>query len=1208
MAKKVSARKAPRQTVLQAAGERRQRAILMHAADVASAERRDIERKLGGRTMRKYFGAEAREAHFALFRTAERERTTRGGNENFRPSALQRAARTHWDEVRKNAGGGGVAAHGLAAAAAAVAPRAQPQHLGRPRLAPHEFVGAGGWNELDDALGTLRLEAAAKGSTMDDVVSPRRLLIEALANAGLPPLPMLLRPRAQPSLDLQGRGWGDDKVCELARCVGEVPALRGLNVCNNRLTARSLLPLMRALAPAAMHLSTLDLSENKMDEIRVCNTLAHHLGLRRCGLKTLKMRHARVNDRAVRVLLQALCVNTSVTALDLSHNLIGGAAAGRHDGGEMLATMLKENFTLVSLDMAWNHLAHDSAIAVGRALEVNDALTALDVSYNALGDRGAQRCGWALRTNTTLRTLNLSHNGVADRAAIVLAGALRSRRGLPLVLKLRGNPVGAHGGRALLRLLSSPACASTEVQLHDSTFDFAAAFDVAHHAAAKPLFDAAEPSGTYRLDLADAYDRTVALELCGLAEAGSGCRLTAGTLNGQKLDFGAPKPAKQAAPADGDHDSAARWVAQWNDIASRAEAAFEKAVSEEQAEEERRAANKTPEYDAKGKLVENEPYRGTRRRLGALKMSLVMTAMGVDSDREWCEHIIEEHRHLHSNSDTETDSDATSSSAAEEEEEEGAETSGGCSSGGAETDVSRAAGGAVEGGGKLGERRATVQAQQRAKERAAVAAAKPGRARRRELHRLRRRRRTFRIGAKAERRSELAAAHRDQAGGRPPTKHQLAQAAAREARAKRIGRRAFVRELASAMYEALRANGALQAPTTAADPHGLGALKKISHAHPWRPWHRGDNTCDEAAEGQLGMLELTVVDDRRMRQRCALMPPIALFALLQRLRDHRRQRDQLQIAEEIELAAECGRGGLSSDRGATQDARHDVDATLLALLGVTEDARNLPWPAFSCGLQLTAGMAQRLLRECELEDGGMTRMERLKSVMALLPTLINDAHVRAFVHCNVRRADGEAESLRVMMGPLFGPLFGNPTGHYEFDLANPLHRVAAEVLARRNNEERWEGRVLSGRRDTSQFFNWDNFRNALFMGKPLPPVQTEAEKAAAAAAAEAGGPLPIADGPVRDGPLPSSFFDHTPRKGVLSFDFASTRRPPIDAMPLSDAQFEQLCVLVPVHPTALLRACRYPATVPLLTENPSSTHLVASPPALPTCLQPRRSG
>jgi hypothetical protein len=165
-----------------------------------------------------------------------------------------------------------------------------------------------------------------------------------------------------------------------------------------------------------------------------------------------------------------------------------------------VAELLQSNHTLLELDLSWNYIREESALAVGRALRNNMALTALNLSYNTVshvhhhhrhhhpppppppplphhhhhhhhhhpaptsslatqsqfGHLASQEIGNALLENTTLTKLNLAYNSVTPKGAWVLAAAL-SKNPAIRELNMDGNRVGRRGGADARRSYAAPS-------------------------------------------------------------------------------------------------------------------------------------------------------------------------------------------------------------------------------------------------------------------------------------------------------------------------------------------------------------------------------------------------------------------------------------------------------------------------------------------------------------------------------------------------------------------------------------------------------------------------------------------------------------------------------------------------------------------------------------------------------------------------------
>ncbi|ETV96818.1 hypothetical protein, variant [Aphanomyces invadans] len=171
-------------------------------------------------------------------------------------------------------------------------------------------------------------------------------------------------------------------------------------------------------------------------------------------------------------------------------------------------------------------------------------------------------------------------------------------------------------------------------------------------------------------------------------------------------------------------------------------------------------------------------------------------------------------------------------------------------------------------------------------------------------------------------------------------------------------------------------------------------------------------------------------------------------------------------------------------------------------------------------IRMTAAQAIVLMESC----GDMHETKRVGAVAKVLPQLTSIKEAQTLVKRVLTTS--ERFSLRLRLGALYFPLLGLPTNHYNLDLARPQDRQALAKLAEIAQAEKQFSKSRSGRGDTSQHGNWENFRNEWLDGKPTI--------------------------------LTSHFFQTMPQKGKLEFDYVSTTRPTRGTKPMSDRRYQQL--------------------------------------------------
>jgi hypothetical protein len=364
-------------------------------------------------------------------------------------------------------------------------------------------------------------------------LTPRSLYLRGtIANNTLPLSSLLIRKENEPlSISLPHYGLGDLRLQPFVHIVDTLPGIRTLNLSDNRLTDITLLPLTEKLS-AMKNLTHLDLSFNKIDESS--KTLQEFLMKADCRLQTLILDGADVDDQECGALATAVAKNTSLETLSLAKNLIGQAELLNvlHPelvtGGEAIGIMLKENKTLTKLDLSWNSIRLDSAIALAESLEVNETLQVLLLAYNSFGDMPSQFLAKALKKNKSLQELDLECNSLNPKAATVLANAISFNETL-LKLNINGNTLGKIGAQALVAAIQRSSTETRKLQVSFVNCDCQKDDD--------NVFSAANPHGTWKINLKEPYGQMVATECFYLANNKAGCRIVRLICNGQTINL-----------------------------------------------------------------------------------------------------------------------------------------------------------------------------------------------------------------------------------------------------------------------------------------------------------------------------------------------------------------------------------------------------------------------------------------------------------------------------------------------------------------------------------------------------------------------------------------------------------------------------------------------------------------------------------------------
>lgn len=434
-------------------------------------------------------------------------------------------------------------------------------------LAPYGAAVAAG-TASEATSGATKVTLANAALPTRDKLSPRSLFLTSCVTKPHLAVPFLLRKRLTKVFDFSFQPLGDAFIVEFAKClVHELPFVEEILVRDNRLTDAGLNALLEAVShgSAMLHLRRLDISQNEVGSASA-RTLRSYVASSYCTLTTLLVDTADIDDRECAAFMSAFEKNLSIQRLCLSRNRVGEmehlnvVQPGFTTGGEAIASMLHENLVLVHLDVSWNYLRLESSVVLANAMRDNHTLKELNVAYNACGDAGAMAFGEALRFNQCLEVLDLSYNSIGCKGALVLANAIRVNQTLRS-LQLNGNTIGREGGQLVLSALcenqtesgcdvglracnlsssmlpqgasvrstaSTTAGGTTGSNASSNTsgggaVDTGMALPV-YKLASGWIFNTKEPTGRYALDLTEAYDRMVLMELVRLAKYKKGSR------------------------------------------------------------------------------------------------------------------------------------------------------------------------------------------------------------------------------------------------------------------------------------------------------------------------------------------------------------------------------------------------------------------------------------------------------------------------------------------------------------------------------------------------------------------------------------------------------------------------------------------------------------------------------------------------------------
>ena len=273
---------------------------------------------------------------------------------------------------------------------------------------------------------------------------------------GVVPASAVLRAIDSPEIKLAHHGLGPRGGAALGKGLAKSTTVERLDLCHNGLLGEGAEQFGQMMLENC-YITDLKLAGNSIggQGAQAIGTALQH---NRC-LETLDLSENELSDKDASPIADGLKENTVLKHLNLSHNAFCGSA-----GGEALGAAFAESSSLTVVNLSWNHLRLDGAIAVAKAMAKNNSITTLDLSWNGFADEGAEAMGKALKKNDTLVELDLSHNRITEKGALLLAQGLETNSTLEL-LKIGLNPIKNNGALALLTAIQrNPSSAVKEIE------------------------------------------------------------------------------------------------------------------------------------------------------------------------------------------------------------------------------------------------------------------------------------------------------------------------------------------------------------------------------------------------------------------------------------------------------------------------------------------------------------------------------------------------------------------------------------------------------------------------------------------------------------------------------------------------------------------------------------------------------------------------
>ena len=340
--------------------------------------------------------------------------------------------------------------------------------------------------------------------------SPRaQFLVGCLANNVPPTTVGLLRKRISNTINLAHMTLGDKLATLFAECIDGIPTVESLILCDNNLSGDSLSVIMNKIKVLS-RLKILDISCNILGA-KAAALLQHFLSDPECPLKCLILKDTNLDDIELSRFVLALKDNIRIEDIDLSKNLLG-RDENKHitpdfigAGGSISDLLMNSNIPLKRLNLEWNSLHSDNALAICDSISMNTTLQSLNLSVNTISREGALSLANALIKTKSIEELILATCSIDCIGCFALVINAKEC-GTLKCLNLDNNPIGNEAGRAILHVADK---CGDRLQISCATCDM-------NSPCPDDAFQRKNIINTYKLNLADVYERAIAVHVLDL--------------------------------------------------------------------------------------------------------------------------------------------------------------------------------------------------------------------------------------------------------------------------------------------------------------------------------------------------------------------------------------------------------------------------------------------------------------------------------------------------------------------------------------------------------------------------------------------------------------------------------------------------------------------------------------------------------------------
>ncbi|CAF0758383.1 unnamed protein product [Adineta ricciae] len=177
----------------------------------------------------------------------------------------------------------------------------------------------------------------------------------------------------------------------------------------------------------------------------------------------LKLEGNLLDDECARLFGELISGNGRLYTLNLSRNKFESIS------GTYFGPALAENTTMQCLDLSWNSISGKGAVALIKGIQKNVFLRTLNLEHNGLAGGECGRALFnALKENTTLLELDLSFNRLTTEPATFIGRGLAKNESLQKIY-LTGNPLESTGCYAIIKPLIAKNAIPNKLELIDLT-------------------------------------------------------------------------------------------------------------------------------------------------------------------------------------------------------------------------------------------------------------------------------------------------------------------------------------------------------------------------------------------------------------------------------------------------------------------------------------------------------------------------------------------------------------------------------------------------------------------------------------------------------------------------------------------------------------------------------------------------------------------